>query len=143
MRVVVKCNVVKTVAREKAIGDAGEQIVCDHQVVTTTRLIWVISAEQLQRLVAVLHGVVREGDVLDCRPRRETLFAADGEQNGITNLRVSPTVFKHVAVDRYVASILKLQQVFDRPVNAGVTRRTHLPGQRLEEGGSASRRGSC
>ena len=36
MRVVIDSDVVETRHGEKTIGDAGEQVVCDHQVVTTS-----------------------------------------------------------------------------------------------------------
>src|ERR1051326_2025377 len=133
MRVVIEGHVVKTVHREKPVRNAEEQIVCDRERVTATRLIRVVGAEQLQGLIGVLHDIVCEADVLDGGPRRKALFAADCEQDGVTDLRVSPAVFERIAVDDYVARILKLEQVFDCPVNPAVTRIAYLPRQRFEE----------
>ena len=127
MSVVIQSDVVETCHRQKAIRDTCKQVICDDEIVTSTRLIRIIGAEQLHALLGVLHRVVRKTDVLHGRPRRPAALAAHSKQDCITNLRVGPGVFQHVAVDDDVACVLKLEQVFYDPVNSGVSGMAHLP----------------
>ena len=57
----------------------------------------------------------------------------DREEDAVAVLAVRPVVLEQVAVDQDALGVLQLEQVLDRPVDAGVARAAGLPRERLEQ----------